>query len=426
MSSKLEIAKHYFYYKYLRIKDRKSLERYQQKRLKRQLEFVTENSPFYKEYAGQPLHAFPNMNKKIMMENFNELNTVHVDREEAMAFAIDSEKSRSFSETLNHITVGLSSGTSDTRGIFLVADKEKNQWAGYILSKVLYGSIRQKYKVAFFMRANSNLYEAVKSKNIQFVFFDIYKPIAGTISSLQEFDPDILVGQPSVLLEICDYIEQKGLKLQPKKLVSIAEVLEEADSRRISAVFRTDTVHQVYQCTEGCLATTCEYGTIHLNEDIVYIEKEYIDDRRFIPVITDFTRRSQPIIRYRLNDILVEREQPCPCGSCYTALERIEGREDDVFLFDTEDGQVVKVFPDFIRRVVMFAGNVENYRVLQTEKGEIEVYMDEPENMQERIRQEFARLAEDMGFLLPNISFYAYGYDRNKKLKRVESKRTIY
>ena len=93
---------------------------------------MTKNSPFYRDYAGKELAAFPEMNKKIMMEHFNELNTVGIDRESALALAIDSEKSRSFSETLNHITVGLSSGTSDTRGIFLVAEEEKNQWAGYI------------------------------------------------------------------------------------------------------------------------------------------------------------------------------------------------------------------------------------------------------------------------------------------------------
>ncbi|MDE5966054.1 MAG: hypothetical protein K2G89_04405 [Lachnospiraceae bacterium] len=423
MNNKLEIAKHYLYYKKLRMKNRECLERYQQRKIDKQLDFVTKNSLFYRDYAGKELAAFPEMNKKIMMEHFNELNTVGIDRESALTLAIDSEKSRSFSKTLNHITVGLSSGTSDTRGIFLVAEEEKNQWAGYILSKVLYGSILQKYKVAFFMRANSNLYEAVKSNNIRFEFFDIYKPIAENISALQELCPDILVGQPSVLLEICDYIENKGLKIRPKKVISIAEVLEERDCRHISSVFQIEPVHQVYQCTEGCLATTCKYGTIHLNEDIVYIEKEYIDDKRFIPVITDFTRRSQPIIRYRLNDILVEKQGTCPCGSCFTALERIEGREDDVFLFDTQDGQVVKVFPDFIRRVVLFSGEVENYRVLQTESGALEIYINESEKIQELIRQEFNRLAKDMKFQLPDISFFAYSYDRSKKLKRVESRR---
>lgn len=48
-------------------------------------------------------------------------------------------------------------------------------------------------------------------------------------------------------------------------------------------------------------------------------------------MVTDLERKAQPIIRYRLNDILVERKEPCGCGSPFLALEKIEGREDDVF-----------------------------------------------------------------------------------------------
>nr|MBT2175989.1 CoF synthetase [Streptococcus mitis] len=95
----------------------------------------------------------------------------------------------------------------------------------------------------------------------------------------------------------------------------------------ICATFK-QTVHQVYQCTEGFLATTCKQGTLHINEDLVHIEKEYLDQEKgiFVPIITDFMRKTQPIIRYRLNDILIEKKTPCSCGSPFLALERIDGR----------------------------------------------------------------------------------------------------
>ena len=44
----------------------------------------------------------------------------------------------------------------------------------------------------------------------------------------------------------------------------------------------------------------------------------------FYPIITDFKRTSQPIYRYRLNDILVEEKSPCPCGSVFTRIAKIE------------------------------------------------------------------------------------------------------
>ncbi len=49
--------------------------------------------------------------------------------------------------------------------------------------------------------------------------------------------------------------------------------------------------------------------------DIVYIQREYLEGWRFVPIVTDFERKAQPMIRYRLNDILVERKRPGSCKS---------------------------------------------------------------------------------------------------------------
>lgn len=426
MGNKLKILKEYLHYKHLDFKDRDTLSHYQEKQIQKQLNFLTKHSSFYKSYQGKPLSEYPMMDKASMMEHFNELNTVSIDRDEALSFAIESERTREFAPKLGSITVGLSSGTSDMRGAFLISEQEQSQWAGYILSKVLYGSILNSYKVAFFMRADSNLYEAVRSKTIQFQFFDIFRPMSENLEHLKDFRPDILIGQPSVLLTICDAMKNSHFSLHPKKVISIAEVLEEADRKELEQGFQISPIHQVYQCTEGCLATTCSYGTIHLNEDIVHFDKEYLDDRRFIPIITDFTRRSQPIIRYRLNDILVERKTPCPCGSCFTALEKIEGREDDVFLFESRNGNKVQVFPDFIRRILLFAGNMHNYRVVQSQTGNVIVYSNEGEPCKQRILSEFQKLADELDFYLPEVSFQEYYYDPCKKLKRVESHAITY
>ena len=177
MSRKLEIVGNYAVYKYRKFTDREKLLRYQQRKIRKHLDFVTENSEFYKDFSGRMPEDFPVINKKIMMDNIDRINTVGVKKEEALDFAVRSERERSFSPKLGKITVGLSSGNSDTRGVFLVSDSEKSQWAGYVLAKLLGDSILKPHKVAFFMRANSNLYEAVKSRQIRFEFFDIFLPI---------------------------------------------------------------------------------------------------------------------------------------------------------------------------------------------------------------------------------------------------------
>jgi putative adenylate-forming enzyme len=141
-------------------------------------------------------------------------------------------------------------------------------------------------------------------------------------------------------------------------VVSVAEVLEDVDRARIEKAFG-GILHQVYQCTEGFLGITCALGHLHLNEDMIVVEREEIEggQGRFVPIVTDFVRTSQPILRYRLNDILVPAREPCPCGSVFQRIERVEGRSDDLCWVAREGtNTLVPVFSDMIRRVFLLAG----------------------------------------------------------------------
>ena len=77
-----------------------------------------------------------------------------------------------------------------------------------------------------------------------------------------------------------------------------------------------------------------------------------MDEHRFSPVITDFTRKTQPIVRYRLDDVLVIRDTPCPCGDVQTAIERIEGRCDDQLLLADAQNRPVRLFADACNRII--------------------------------------------------------------------------
>lgn len=422
MAKQLEVLKYYLYYKFKQpFTDRAQLERWQRQKLTSHLRYVGCHSPVYRRRFR--LLDYPIIDKAFMMAHFSRLNTVGIKREEAEAFAVDAERNRDFTPKLHGVTVGLSSGTSGSRGIFLVSDEEKSKWAGYVLAKFLPGSILGTYSIAFFMRADSNLYQAVKAKNIRFHFFDILKPVTEHQERLQAVRPQILAGQPSLLLMLAKLLEQGRINIRPQVVISIAEVLEKEDEERLRRAFGLQMIHQVYQCTEGFLASTCRCGTLHLNEDIVYVEQEALEGRRFVPVITDFTRKAQPIIRYRLNDILVKREDRCPCGSPFTALEKIEGREDDVFVFTGIKGENVRVFPDFVRRCLLFAGSGGDYRVVQDLEDKIRIYADLDVEMEDRIVNEFRILGEELGFNLPDFIFLPYELEVSRKMKRVERQR---
>lgn len=334
-------------------------------------------SLFYKDFSQKKnsFVSFPVINKAIFMANFDTINTVNIKLEEALAVAVKSEENRDFSPTIKGITVGLSSGTSGNRGVFLASEKERAYWVALVLDRVLGFSLKKR-SIAFFLRANSNLYDSVKSKLLAFHFFDLLNPLEKHIERLNTLQPTILVAQPSMLLELANAIEANKLDIKPTKVISVAEVLTPEDKAYLSSVFE-QTIHQVYQCTEGFLASSCEHGTLHFNEDFLIIEQKYIDEEqiRFHPVITDLKRRSQPIIRYELNDIIQEKTS-CLCGSKFLAIDAIEGRSDDILIFKNIDNQEVKIFPDFFRRAIILSDEqISDYALIQTEPNHLMLYI---------------------------------------------------
>ena len=399
---------------------RNELLEYQEKQVRKHLEFLKENSPYFKNH--EITEEFT-MNKVFMMENFDELNTLGVKRDEAMEIALNSEKTRNFSQKYKDISVGLSSGTSGHRGMFITTPEEQGIWAGTILAKMLPRNNIFGHKIAFFLRADNDLYKAVNSFLISLEYFDTFKDTDEHIERLNKYQPTMIVAPPSLLLVLAKKIEEGELKVSVKKIISVAEILEKADEEYIRKQFDQKIIHQIYQATEGFLACTCEYGHLHLNEDLIKFDKKYIDEKRFYPIITDFRRTSQPFVKYYLNDILVESEEVCECGSVLQRIEKIEGRSDDIFKFTNKTGKEIVVFPDFIRRTILFVENIREYQVFQVNDDLLEIaILNINEEQKELIEKEFNKLFASLDIENVKIQFIDYKVDRTVKLKRIVRK----
>ena len=390
-----------------RPRTRAALERYQQRRIRAHLRFLRARSPFY---AGvRTLAEAPAMDKQTMMANFDALNTVGVRRAEAEALALAAERSRDFTPMLGDVAVGLSSGTSGHRGLFLVSPEDRDAWAGTVLALTLPRGLVG-HRIALFLRANNALYESVRSRLVDFRYFDLTVPVGQHLADLAEYRPTILVAPPSVLRLLAG----AGSRLDGlQRVYSVAEVLDEGEAESFARAFGQQHLHQLYQCTEGFLARTCDQGVLHLNEQHVLIEPEWLDERRFTPVVTDFFRRTQPIVRYRLNDVLVARRGPCPCGSVLRAIERIEGRADDTLLLD---GRVV--FADLVSRAVIAADGFTEYAVVQTGPDRLQVQLDELAAAS-AVGVELDRLWQRLGLAAPAVEFLPYAADPGVKRRRV-------
>ena len=310
---------------------------------------------------------------------------------------------------------------------FLVSKKERARWVAAVLDRVL-GFSFKKRKVAFFLRANSNLYESAKSSLLEFRFFDICLPFAQHLHTLHQFQPDVIVGQPSVLRKVAESLQKKEIELQPQKIISVAEVLYPRERTYLEEVFGIG-MDEVYQCTEGFLAASCSEGKLHFNEDFLIIEKKYIDrdKKRFHPVITDLLRYTQPVIRYELNDIIVSSD-PCSCGRPGMPIDYIEGRSDDCWNFFNDKGETTVVFPDIIRRAVVRASSqIIQYVASQTGERQVELFLqtDHGQSIPDIRRKVIEEIQEALAKLnisgITIISTEQYHHEIGSKFRRIRN-----
>lgn len=411
---------HYLRTRRLRFADRAALLAHQERQLRRFASRVLARSPYFAAYARQPFEAWPTMDKALMMAQFDAMNTAGLKRDDLLACARRAEAERDFSPRVGKYSVGLSSGTSGQRGLFVVSPQEQAVWAGGMLARALPDGLLAGERVALFLRADNNLYHSVDNRWLSLHFYDLFAPFDQQCERLQRQRPSIVVAPAQVLRALALVVEAGDLRIAPKKVISVAEVLEAQDRALLARVF--GAVGEIYQATEGFLATSCEHGTLHLNEEFLRVEPQWLDDRRFTPLITDFTRQTQPIVRYRLDDVLVRRAEPCPCGRIGMALAAIEGRCDDQLLLPGRDGRPQRVFADLCSRIIANTLPLTaDYRLVQHGERDLELCADGEAAALERCRDALAENFARQGVAVDQLRWrlvsqaVAHPFDRKRR-----------
>lgn len=166
--------------------------------------------------------------------------------------------------------------------------------------------------------------------------FDVYW------KSLNDFQPEFLVGFPSSVFEICQIARDRGLKYKGKAKVFFptAETVLPEHREVISEILGCKLVDQ-YASSEGApFILECSKGHLHIHPLTGIFE---VVDEDLNPaqsgqmLVTSFTTHGTPLIRYRIGDsiTLADNSKKCDCGSIFPLVERIEGRTNDYILSPT-------------------------------------------------------------------------------------------
>ncbi len=425
----------------VRLQTQRGLERRRRRAIRR---LLVERMPRVRRYAHggyARLADVPVVDKGTVLADFAGFNVLGLDLDTALAAAREAERTRDFSQLLpGGITVGLSSGTSGRPGVFLVDERERLRWAGTVLGRLLDRRSLQQLvqpwrpalRIAFCLRANSTLYESVGSRRLDFRFVDLVAPFDAVLAAVAAARADVLVAPSSVLGELAGAAARGDLTIAPRLVVAVAEVLDDDTAARVERAWGVRP-RRVYQATEGLLALDCAHGRLHLNESCVVVEPEWLDDarRRFTPIVTDLERRTQLVVRYRLDDVLRAATDgaPCPCGDPSRVIEGVEGRADEVVEAEGVDGGTMPIFPDAIRRAMAMA-DVADWAI-RWAPGRLEVALRRTENpaadaaREDAVRRSLRELFEAVGARHPELHLTAWAPpapgDKLVRIRRAEA-----
>ncbi|MBS0288851.1 MAG: hypothetical protein JSS07_02280 [Proteobacteria bacterium] len=366
----------------------------QQLKLRRLLYYLQKNIPFYKDLASR-FEQLPIMDKSMMQEHFAQLNKAKLSHE--------------MLQSKHHWHINQSLGTAGETSYYLYSHQEYFLEMTSILSRLWGVSGIPPKKIAVFYLSQSPYFIATPSC-FKWCFIDSHQSFSQQLERLCAYSPDMIIAPSQTLCALAILQQEKKISLKAQHLVATQEVLTPVEEKLIATSFEQN-VQQIYQCAEGHLGATCEYGTLHLNEAQYYIEKEWIDDskERFIPVITTLNRYLQPLVRYRMEDILSIKSTPCACGSAFMGIERIVGRCEDTLYFSCNSHHHLKpIYADHLHLAIGKAvGSISKYQLLQHSPHQVEVKIC-AKNMalaKNSITQQMEKLARQFGVMCPKLVF---------------------
>lgn len=183
-----------------------------------------------------------------------------------------------------------------------------------------------------------------------------------------------LWGYPSFLNQFAAWVLRENAATTLKSVVTWGDNLFPHYRANLEKAFGV-RVHDTYGCGEGIqISAQCGHeGNYHLHDLDTVVE--IVDDQgnpvpagtRGHIILTRLHPGPMPLIRYRVGDLGILSDDPCPCGRGFTVMKKIEGRDTDVILTTAGEPIIVHVFTGLFE----YFHEVDQFQVHQPEHGRI-------------------------------------------------------
>lgn len=353
---------------------RPQLEEYRSKSLRDLRRYAYQHSPFYQKFhqglMDRPLQELPVLTKSTMMEHFDELVTdrsLHLD--DVRTFA---ERADVGERLKGRYYVTATSGSSGQPGFFLFDAPEwtsvlasfarGQEWSGVQIDLTRQQKMATVASISPW-HMSSQVAATVKSWWRPSLRIPASQPLPQTIEQLNSWQPEVLISYASMAGVLADEQLSHRLHIHPKVVYVASEVLTSQTKQRVKEAWGDEPFNQ-YAATETASVASEHFSCRHMHfyEDLVITE---VVDEQNRPVaagefgakilVTTLFSRTQPLIRYELNDSVRVSAEPSACGLPFRVLESIQGRVEDSLILPATSGGDILIRPLVINRIMDIA-----------------------------------------------------------------------
>jgi len=276
------------------------------------------------------------------------------------------------------------SGGSTGEPVTFVQDFTYADWASAI--KILYDAwtgysiAERKIRLWGSIRDLTAAKESFKSRLIKWLNNDVWLnafrmtpfEMRNYVKKINEFKPIQILSYAESIYELSRFIEKEGLQIySPRAIMTSAGTLFPHMRDDISRVFKAPVFNRYGSREVGDIACECPQNHgLHVCIRTHYVEILRADGSPANPgevgeiVVTSLVNYAMPLIRYRIGDMGMWADQPCPCGRTWPLLKEVTGRVTDVFV--RRDGGIVS--PEYLIHLIgveLNNGWIRKYQVIQ-------------------------------------------------------------
>ncbi len=182
------------------------------------------------------------------------------------------------------------------------------------------------------------------SSSLGVKFLSTFMPFRKQVETLAKLKPVSLYAFPSGIDGILRALEETGQRLPSLQVVMCGgEAVDDSLRERTRRVLGLE-LRDNYGTTEAFLAFQCPVGSYHINAEHVVVEIVDEAGRAAAPgrmgrvLVTTLENYLMPLVRYEIGDYAVAASGRCSCGRTLPLLERVLGRQ--VNMFRKSDGSL--------------------------------------------------------------------------------------